>query len=97
MKRNNQTSSVKEVLNSFFNQKQINQGVVNSKIGVAWKKTVGNQLSKYTKDIYLKKNTLFIRVSNPMLKEEISYSRNKIIELINCELKQDIIEKIVLL
>ena len=44
-----------------------------------------------------KKNTLFIRVSNPMLKEEISYSKNKIIELINCELKQDIVEKIVLL
>jgi hypothetical protein len=32
-----------------------------------------------------------------MLKEEISYSKNKIIELINSELKQDIIEKIVLL
>ena len=29
MKRNNETSSIKEVLNSFFNQKQINQGVVN--------------------------------------------------------------------
>ena len=54
MKRNNETSSIKEVLNSFFNQKQINQGVVNSKIGIAWKKTAGNQLSKYTKDIYLK-------------------------------------------
>ena len=44
-----------------------------------------------------KKNTLYIKVSNPMLKEEISYSKNKIIELINSELKQDIIEKIVLL
>ena len=32
-----------------------------------------------------------------MLKEEISYSKNKIIALINSELKQDIIEKIVLL
>ena len=97
MKRHNETSSIKEVLNSFFNQKQINQGVVNSKISIAWKKTAGNHLSKYTKDIYLKKNTLFIRVSNPMLKEEISYSKNKIIELINFELKQDIVEKIVLL
>ena len=60
---------------------------------ISWMK----RLTKYTKDIYLKKNTLFIRVSNPMLKEEISYSKNKIIELINYELKQDIIEKIVLL
>tara|TARA_B100000989_G_scaffold57253_1_gene38813 strand:+ start:609 stop:902 length:294 start_codon:yes stop_codon:yes gene_type:complete len=97
MKRNNETNSIKAVLNSFFNQKQINQGVVNSKIGIAWRKTAGKQLFKYTQDIYLKKHTLFIRVNNPMLKEEISYSKNKIIELINCELKQDIIEKIVLL
>ena len=97
MKRNHETNSVKEILSSFFNQKQISQGVFNSKVGIAWKNTVGKQFSKYTKDIYLKKNTLYIKVSNPMLKEEISYSKNKIIELINSELKQDIIEKIVLL
>ena len=97
MKRNYETNSVKEILNSFFNQKQISQGVFNSKIGIAWKKTAGKQFSKYTKDIYLRKNTLYIKVSNPMLKNEISFSKNKIIELINSELKQDIIEKIVLL
>ena len=97
MKRINETNSIKEVLNSFFNQKQINQGVVNSKISIAWKKTAGNQLSKYTKDIYLKKNTLFIRVSNPILKEEISYSKNKIIELINSEFEHDLVEILVLL
>ena len=91
MKRNHETNSVKEILNSFFNQKQISQGVFNSKVGIAWKNTAGKQFSKYTKDIYLKKNTLYIKVSNPMLKEEISYSKNKIIELINAELKQDII------
>ena len=81
----------------FFKQKQISQGVFNSKVGIAWKNTAGKQFSKYTKDVYLRKNTLYIKVSNPMLKEEISYSKNKIIELINSELKQDIIEKIVLL
>ena len=96
MKRNYETNSVKEILNSFFKQKQISQGVFNSKVGIAWKNTAGKQFSKYTKDIYLKKNTLYIKVSNPMLKEEISYSKNKIIELINSELKQDIIKKIVL-
>ena len=97
MKRNHETNSVKEILNSFFNQKQISQGVFNSKVGIAWKNTAGKQFSKYTKDVYLRKNTLYIKVSNPMLKEEISYSKNKIIELINSELKKDIIEKIVLL
>ena len=55
MKRNHETNSVKEILNSFFNQKQISQGVFNSKVGIAWKNTAGKQISKYTKDIYLKK------------------------------------------
>ena len=97
MKRNYETNSVREILYSFFKQKQISQGVFNSKVSIAWKKTAGKQFSKYTKDIYLRKNTLYIKVSNPILRDEISYSKNKIIELINSELKQDIIEKIVLL
>ena len=49
MKRNHETNSVKEILNSFFNQKQISQGVFNSKVGIAWKNTAGKQFSKYTK------------------------------------------------
>ena len=49
MKRNHEANSVKEILNSFFNQKQISQGVFNSKVGIAWKNTAGNNFQNILK------------------------------------------------
>ena len=39
---------------------------------------------------------LFIKVSNPILKQEILYSRQKVIDLINEDLGKELIKKIVL-
>ena len=50
----------------------------------------------YTKEIYVKGDILYIKVSNPILKQEILYSRQKVINLINEELEKDLIKKIVL-
>ena len=44
----------------------------------------------------LKVIVLYIKVSNPILKQEILYSRQKVINLINEELEKDLIKKIVL-
>ena len=60
----------------------------------------GNAVEKkildYTKEIYVKGEVLFIKVSNPILKQEILYSKQKVINLINEELEKDLIKKIVL-
>ena len=50
----------------------------------------------YTKEIYVKGDILYIKVSNPILKQEILYSKQKVINLINEELEKDLIKKIVL-
>ena len=44
----------------------------------------------------MKGDILFIKVSNPILKQEILYSRQKVIDLINEDLGKEVIKKIVL-
>ena len=47
-------------------------------------------------DGIFKGDILFIKVSNPILKQEILYSRQKVIDLINEDLGKEVIKKIVL-
>ena len=84
------------MLNDFMNQEKISDGIFNVKINEAWKKSVGKNIYEYTKSVNLKDNILYIEVDNPILKQEILYSKQKIINMLNEEINEKIIDKIIL-
>ena len=96
MKRNYKLKPIKNIIESFVEQDSISDGIFNIKIQKAWENAVEKKILDYTKEIYVKGDILYIKVSNPILKQEILYSRQKVINLINEELEKDLIKKIVL-
>lgn len=96
MKRNYKLRPIKNIIESFVEQDSISDGIFNIKIQKAWENAVEKKILDYTKEIYVKGDILYIKVSNPILKQEILYSRQKVINLINEELEKDLIKKIVL-
>ena len=96
MKRNYKLKSIKSIIENFIDQDKISNGIFNVKIKEAWEKAVEKKIFDYTREIYVKKDVLFIKVSNPTLKQEILYSRQKVIDLINEDLGKELIKKIVL-
>ena len=96
MKRNYKLKPIKNIIESFVEQDSISNGIFNIKIQKAWENAVEKKILDYTKEIYVKGDILYIKVSNPILKQEILYSRQKVINLINEELEKDLIKKIVL-
>ena len=96
MKRNYKLKPIKNIIESFVEQDIISDGIFNIKIQKAWENAVEKKILDYTKEIYVKGDILYIKVSNPILKQEILYSRQKVINLINEELEKDLIKKIVL-
>ena len=96
MKRNYKLKPIKNIIESFVEQHSISDGIFNIKIQKAWENAVEKKILDYTKEIYVKGDILYIKVSNPILKQEILYSRQKVINLINEELEKDLIKKIVL-
>ena len=96
MKRTFKTKRMESMIDNFLNQKKISDGIFNVKINEAWKNSVGNKIYKYTKSIYYKNGKFFIQVDNPILKQEIIYSKGNIIKLLNEEIKQNLIKKIIL-
>ena len=96
MKRNYKLKPIKNIIESFVEQDSISDGIFNIKIQKAWENAVEKKILDYTKEIYVKGDILYIKVSNPILKQEILYRRQKVINLINEELEKDLIKKIVL-
>ena len=96
MKRNYKLKPIKNIIENFVEQKSISEGIFNVKVQKAWENAVEKKILDYTKEIYVKGEVLYIKVSNPILKQEILYSKQKVINLINEELEKDLIKKIVL-
>jgi len=96
MKRNYKLKPIKNIIENFVEQKSISDGIFNVKVQKAWENAVEKKILDYTTEIYVKGEVLYIKVSNPILKQEILYSKQKVINLINEELEKDLIKKIVL-
>lgn len=96
MKREFEIKKVNSILNNLIENSSLKEGLNNIKIQTIWKKTMGDNINSYTSEITLRKHTLYINLSSSVLREELSYGKEKIIKLLNEELNAEIIRKIIL-
>jgi predicted nucleic acid-binding Zn ribbon protein len=61
----------------------------------AWEKVVGAMIARHTKDIYISKGKLFVKLDSPALKNELLYSSSQIIENLNKEAGGEVVKEIV--
>jgi predicted nucleic acid-binding Zn ribbon protein len=62
----------------------------------SWEKTVGPMISKHTTEIYVSGKKLFVKVDSSPLKQEIQYSKTKLMKDLNEQVGKVVIEEIVL-
>jgi|TARA_B110000196_G_scaffold78479_1_gene67205 hypothetical protein len=97
MKRNFESKSIKIILDNLITgSKSLNSGLNNVKVQKLWQETMGSNVNSYTKEITLKNKTLYVSLSSSVLRQELSYGKQKIVDLINKEIGDEIITKIVL-
>jgi hypothetical protein len=95
-KRDNENQSLKEALSSFLRENKLQRGMDKVETRAAWVRLMGNGVNKYTTDIELKGDTLFVSLSSSVLREELGLGKSKIIGMLNEELGKELIKKIVL-
>ena len=89
-------SEIKNLLNIFLKRNKLERGLLDLEVKRVWHELMENGVSNYTSDVSLKNKTLYIKLTSPALKEELSYGKEKLIKLINERFEKTIIEKIVL-
>ena len=95
-KRFNEESSIGDVLKQFISQNKLEAGMDVVNVRDAWKNLMGNGVNNYTTEIQLKGSTLYVALSSAVLREELSYGKEKIIKMINEELRKDLVKSLIL-
>ncbi len=67
-----------------------------TRVRVLWAKLMGKTIDTYTTELYVRKKVLYLTVISAPLKQELSFSKEKIIQLINEEMGQVYIKEVVI-
>ena len=95
-KRNNEHLSISDVLKEFVETNNLEKGLDKIHVADAWSDLMGNGVNNYTTEIILKNDTLYVKLSSSVLREELSYGKQKIIDMLNESLGKPIIKKLIL-
>ena len=95
-KRFNEEASIKDVLKNFVSQNKLEFGIDKVDINQAWTNIMGKGVANYTEAVELKNKTLYVRLTSSVLREELSYGKEKIIKMINEEMGKEVINKLIL-
>ena len=97
MKKSSNEHTLKEVLNELIQQYQLRDGLHQVRVREFWLHEMGEAINKYTESIDLRKRTLYLRIQSAPLKQELSFGKEKIRQLLNQHLGEDYIEAVVFL
>tara|TARA_R110002072_G_scaffold192257_2_gene349246 strand:+ start:15929 stop:16225 length:297 start_codon:yes stop_codon:yes gene_type:complete len=95
-KRNAEETSIRDVLKDFISSNRLEKGLDKVSIQEAWHNVLGKAISKYTTAVSLERDTLYVSLSSSVLREELSYGKEKIIKLLNEEVGKDLVSKLIL-
>lgn len=95
-KRNNDHQKISDILSTFVEDNKLNKGLDGVQVEAAWRELMGQGVQSYTQNIKLQNGTLYVSLSSSVLREELSYGKDKIMAMINEELGKEVVTKVIL-
>tara|TARA_B100000768_G_scaffold162819_1_gene163648 strand:- start:511 stop:807 length:297 start_codon:yes stop_codon:yes gene_type:complete len=95
-KRHNDQQKIDDLLKSFVKENKLEKGLDKVNVEAAWRDLMGNGVNNYTNSVKLHQDTLYVELSSSVLREELSYGKEKILSMLNEELGKDLISKLIL-
>lgn len=95
-KRLNEFQSMEELMKDVIKENKLTKGLNQLSVKEAWTKLMGNGVVSYTSRVELNGKTLVVKLKSSVLREELSYGKEKIIKMMNEELGEELIAKIIL-
>ncbi|MEI6506847.1 MAG: DUF721 domain-containing protein [Bacteroidota bacterium] len=94
-KRGSNEQSIKEVISDLMGSNHMKGKLAEINIINNWEKIVGKLIAKNTTKIYISKNKLYLHIESAPLRNELNYTRSKIVELVNQEAGTELIDDVV--
>ena len=92
----NESITLKQALENFMAKHRHKSKLIQVNIIEKWPKIAGNTIASRTDRIWIKENTLHLVISSSVLKAELQFHTEKLVERINLELGFNHIKQITL-
>ena len=93
--RKPEPEQINKILTKIFSSKALKKGIINVRIEELWNKVMGENVERYTQKVEYKNSTLYVYLTSSALRSELSYGAKKIISLLNDEIGEKTISKII--
>lgn len=95
MRKSNE-HSVGEVINQLIETYKLRDKLNEVKIRRIWEELMGNAVSNRTAAINIRNGVLQIKITSSPLREELTYQRTRILELMNKELGAEFLKEVII-
>ena len=94
MKRNN-TEQKGDVIRRLLRQQGLETPLNEYRLVDAWKDVVGETITRYTMNLYIKNQTLYVQLSSSVLRQELMMGRELLVRSLNEKVGSQVIVNIV--
>jgi hypothetical protein len=88
--------SLKEAINKLIKHYQLQGKLTETQLNDSWEEIMGKPIAKYTRSLQLNNGRLVVKLSSSVLRQELSYGKNQLIERLNEHFGEAVIRDIVL-
>lgn len=79
------SETLTDVLYRFMRESGLESPLNEFRVLGAWHEVAGEQVSKYTQETFIRNQTLYVRLSSPALKSDLTMRRKELVQQLNEE------------
>lgn len=83
--------SIADLINIYLRKEGLETPLLQKRLIDAWGRVVGSVVEKYTTEKFIKNQTLFVKISNPALRYDLSMMRAQLVKRLNQQVKSQVI------
>lgn len=83
-----------EVLQRFLRDNGLETPLQQKRLIDSWEKIAGKAVARYTQEKFIRNQTLFVKISNPALRADLSMMREELVNRLNQEVGSRLITEI---
>ena len=80
-----EVKSISDLLNKYLRAEGFETPLLQKRVIDSWERVVGRTVASYTVEKFIKNQTLFVKIVNPALRQDLSMMRSQIVKRLNAE------------
>lgn len=91
----NKAESIGDILRQYLRQEGLETPLNETRLVAAWPEVMGEVVARYTGDVFIRNQTLYVRLKSPALKANLLMNREAIVRRLNEHVGAQVIQNLV--